>query len=341
MSSPTNSGEIAWSGEIHSGSSKWIRVHFSNIVDHSNGAYEVALTNIDNHIDQRIPSAEFSKSGERWSNYIWGSYALVQIRATGNKGADGLTFSIDSYAYQRDGGKVLSLVADALEPAFNYYDVAGVKSAARSVARLTFIRNDATWVCSGFLVGVNTLITNQHCLSTTADCNSALALFGYEYGVDPSNKSVTLAHGEQFGCVAVAPASNGLDLSAVTLEGTPGDDAHWGHLTIATSATPGPNPPTAPALWIIEYPQGQPKQISRVQCVVSTNSAPPSLGGHQIAFGHTCDTMNGSSGSPVLNSELKVVGVHFLGFVKDDPIWSRQNRAINLEALSGFVGLAR
>ena len=67
---------------------------------------------------------------------------------------------------------------------------------------------------------------------------------------------------------------------------------------------------------------------------MSTMPADGVIEGKGSDFGHTCDTMEGSSGSPVLRrADLKVVGLHHWGFVSNDQKWSAENRAVQMRLI--------
>jgi V8-like Glu-specific endopeptidase len=55
-------------------------------------------------------------------------------------------------------------------------------------------------------------------------------------------------------------------------------------------------------------------------------------------FGHSCDTIQGSSGSPVLDSNHRVVGLHHWGFDDYGPdAWKRTNRAVRMAEIRGAI----
>jgi len=68
------------------------------------------------------------------------------------------------------------------------------------------------------------------------------------------------------------------------------------------------------ALLIIQHPAGEPKQVSVLDCRVS-GAQITGLTTKLTDFGHLCDTLGGSSGSPVQDIKSgTVIGLHHLGF---------------------------
>ena len=83
---------------------------------------------------------------------------------------------------------------------------------------------------------------------------------------------------------------------------------------------------------IIQHPGGQPKQVSFFpNCAGATVTVP----GRQTTdsdFGHVCDTLGGSSGSPVLDFDTgQVVGLHHLGF--REGIDKPENQAVHVKQI--------
>jgi V8-like Glu-specific endopeptidase len=96
--------------------------------------------------------------------------------------------------------------------------------------------------------------------------------------------------------VSPAPIESNKTLDYTILEvfGDPG--ATFGQLRIASSE-PFENAP----LWIIGHPLGEAQRISREQC----KSGNPVLSGGRLL--HTCDTLPGNSGSPVIDPDSREV----------------------------------
>ncbi len=91
----------------------------------------------------------------------------------------------------------------------------------------------------------------------------------------------------------------------------------------------GSDPQNNDELVVIEHPAGEVKQASILDCRVEGASLDGvSQGGTD--FGHRCDTLGGSSGSPVMKGG-KVSGLHHLGI---DPSGSiLVNRAVKVSLL--------
>jgi hypothetical protein len=184
-----------------------------------------------------------------------------------------------------------------LGPAYQW-----LKDLGRSVARLRFSTPTGEATCTGFLVSPAVLMTNQHCINTEEEAASLIAEFGY----DTPGAGVDRVRGESIVDISVPR-----DYSLVRLAGNPG--AKWGVLTFADNS-PMPGLP----LVIVEHPLGGYKQVSLEHCgVVEVNRL--GAGNMPTDFAHGCDTLSGSSGSPVIDlGSQKVIGLHHFGFVFED-----------------------
>jgi hypothetical protein len=85
---------------------------------------------------------------------------------------------------------------------------------------------------------------------------------------------------------------------------------------------------------IIQHPAGRPKQVSIDNCKVfgaQVAGVTPAL----TDFGHGCDTLGGSSGSPVLDIQTgRVLGLHHLGYLpNNEPI----NRAVRIQQIIQYL----
>lgn len=146
--------------------------------------------------------------------------------------------------------------------------------------------------CSGTLISANTFLTAGHCVdsSTVGDYVS----FNYERAAG----STTLLTQDHYRIDAVLEdALGGVDYAIVRLAGSPG--TKWGIATVATA-----DPAVGAAATIIGHPEGKPKMIE----AGTINS----FSGNNIRYGNI-DTLGGNSGSGILDSSGRVIGVHTNG----------------------------
>lgn len=182
---------------------------------------------------------------------------------------------------------------------------ARIRGLGRAVARLRFmIAGEGQATCTGFLVGTRLLLTNEHCISGEAERSSALVDFDYdEPGPPPTGIRV----------LAVIATSAGLDYSLLRLSADP--PATAGRLYFAPDGWQWALPPARHPLVIVQHPSGRPKEASIADCQLAGLDRVGVTPGDRSDFGHLCDTLGGSSGSPVMDwTTGLVVGLHHFGF---------------------------
>jgi V8-like Glu-specific endopeptidase len=154
-------------------------------------------------------------------------------------------------------------------------------------------RSNGIALCTGFLVGDGLMMTNNHCISDDGLAIEATIEMGYY------SRSGVL---DRF-TVNPTPllTSSEYDVSLLSVEGSP--STIWGKVSF------NPRPINqGEELFIVHHPGGQPKKISRVGCFSG-----PDQTAEQGWFLHQCDTIGGSSGSPVFDISGNVVGIHHRG----------------------------
>jgi V8-like Glu-specific endopeptidase len=193
---------------------------------------------------------------------------------------------------------------------------------ARSVARV--VRADGA-SGSGFLTSDNLLVTNHHVLPTEADAQGAVVQFNYQETVARLNAPV-----EEFRLapqdVFVTSPMEEDDWTAVHVQGNPNEK--WGALKLARA-----NPKVQDRVNIIQHPGGGPKQIALYHNVVVF------VGNNRLQY--LTDTLPGSSGSPVFDSDWRVVALHHSGGWLREPGSKRtyfRNEGIYINAI--IEGLA-
>jgi hypothetical protein len=205
-----------------------------------------------------------------------------------------------------------------------------IKTLGKSIGRLRFIGDDGgSYVCTAFLISRDLMITNNHCIRSDSEMRSALIDFDYD---DVGSPQTGLRLKE---LISVDPACNvELDFSILRLANPVPTDRGFLQLIAA-------KPSQDEALLIIEHPGGEPKQISRQDCVV-TNPSVVGVSPQFTDFGHKCDTKGGSSGSPVIDTNAqdpKVIGLHHIGF--DTGSQLLVNRAVRIGAIIDCIRLKK
>lgn len=146
--------------------------------------------------------------------------------------------------------------------------------------------------CSGSLISSNLFLTAGHCVdsSTVGD----YVAFNYERAAG-STSVLTQTHVRVD--AIVEDSLGGLDYAILRLAGTPGST--WGTAAVATS-----DAAVGAAITIIGHPNRQPKKIEAG--TVASRST------NYLRYGNL-DTLGGSSGSGILDSSGRIVGVHTNG----------------------------
>lgn len=274
----------------------------------------------------RYPAEKLAEERSIWTPLIRGSTAQVEVTGQAPAGAE-LRVLINTVASHVPPAKpTLNIVRD-----FDLEDIEYIRinqpeifEASRPVAKISFVSSKGPAVCTGFMVSDNRMLTNHHCINTDEICKSADVIFGF-------NKSRDLLGEEMQRCLRLIDKDEKLDAALIEIAGSPG--IRWGSLAFSDS-----DPTVHEPAVVVQHPAGFHKFVSRIDCVVSTMPADGVIPGSD--FGHSCDTMEGSSGSPVLRrADLKVVGLHHWGFVDNDPKWGAENRAVQISLIKKRFGL--
>ncbi|HKV77602.1 MAG TPA: serine protease [Candidatus Sulfotelmatobacter sp.] len=224
-----------------------------------------------------------------------------------------LKLEIDRVAEATNPSAPASIVGEDDRVKFDYGNgiTAEMRQWSKSVARLRFVGDDGgEWLCTAFLVSPTLMLTNHHCVNSDTELRSALADFDYVVGVPPSAPST-------FSKLVLTNVA--LDYSLMRLS----SPSQYSPLLF------GADPKNNDTLVLIEHPAGEVKQVSILDCRVE-GATLDGISQNGTDFGHRCDTLGGSSGSPVLKAG-KIVGLHHLGV---DPSGSiLVNRAVKISLL--------
>ena len=167
----------------------------------------------------------------------------------------------------------------------------------RAVALLRITGDDGEgYPCTGFLITADLMLTNHHCIHTSTEMQSAFIDFDYD-------RDGATETGLKFAELLLPNAE--LDYTLLRLRAR-------------TTRTPlklrGGTLEDEHDLLIIQHAAGTPKRVSIQDCEVRGPSV-QGASARRTDFGHWCDTLGGSSGSPIQDIVSgDVVGLHHFGF---------------------------
>jgi V8-like Glu-specific endopeptidase len=161
---------------------------------------------------------------------------------------------------------------------------------------------------TGFLVGENLVITNNHVIHDVGQLSQCFFRFNYQLGVDGSPMQTTDYKAKEGGFFHTNPS---LDYTIIELENSPG--TKWGYSKLLSTVNVKPK---ESRVNIIQHPGGGPKQISL------QNNFLEYMDDKVIQY--VTSTLNGSSGSPVFDDQWNVVGLHHSGGMIIEPSSGRK-----------------
>jgi S1-C subfamily serine protease len=188
---------------------------------------------------------------------------------------------------------------------------------ARAVARI----HGPAGIGSGFLTRNNVLVTNNHVISTKEEARAAVVWFNYQKtdtGADCQVSEFKLDPDDGF---TTSPSGGGDDWAAIRVRGEP--NAEWGMVDLEDVTVKAND-----FVNIIQHPNGLPKQIALYHNTV--------VYADDRRVQYLTDTMPGSSGSPVFDSEWRIVALHHSGGWLREPGTNKvlfRNEGIHVRAL--------
>lgn len=259
---------------------------------------------------------------EEPSIFVPTSYVRLRLRLPEATDADEITLT--NVVYEKEAGAVSSIVLPDEREHLVEVDDPEIIRAAKAVAQLIFWKGLSSYNCTGFLVSEDLFITNDHCVNNQQLCRRAHAVFGRQ--LDASGR---LIRGKSYRCAEVLATSYEADAALLRLVNGPGME--HGFLELADRG-----PRKGEPVVVIGHAAGQPKQVSRAGCMVGR----PSVWGRKPTadFQHSCDTLGGNSGSPIMSQDMLVVGLHHFGF-GEIPSATKWNQAVKIEIVVSNLDL--
>ena len=157
---------------------------------------------------------------------------------------------------------------------------------------------------TGFLTRDNLLITNHHVIASAEEAKRAKIQLNYQEtpeGLATQVGEFALTPEDGF---ATSPLDGGDDWTAVRVKGDPNKE--WGALPLVEADVKAND-----YVNIIQHPGGLPKQIALYHNLVIF------VGGDRVQY--LTDTLPGSSGSPVFDSQWRFVALHHSGGYLTEP----------------------
>jgi lysyl endopeptidase len=313
---------VSWSETIVSPGATFLRIHFQrfNLPD---GDY-LTVSSPDGSEFWTYTAKGPHGTGEFWSFSVDSDTAIVELHSGRQLKARARRFgvAIDRIAHGTEpvdaDGNPLQKVICGTDGKENVACHTGVN--VNPVARISFQSGGSSFVCTGWLVaGSNnsTMMTNNHCVDNQTEVSTVQARFNFQTttcGGTTQATTTTYAGG------TFLRTSASLDYTLLTLQGNP--EATWGEYTATTK-----QPTVGLTLNFPQHPGGGLKQIAwfkdsahTLRCNVSTVNANYGGAAANSQVGYSCDTIGGSSGSPVLDAGTgRVIGLHHFGGVSSNP----------------------
>lgn len=353
---------VVWTDTVVADGAEFLRVHFDRF-SLAEGDY-VTVSSPDRTQQWRYEGRGPNGDGDIWAFTIDGDTAVVELHSS-RKGGHG--YRIDAIAYGTSplGRNVVPVEApppytrticnqNEFQEAICHHSAGAYDAVMKATAKLTYV-NDVGLVktCTGWLVDGskrNLLMTNNHCIDTKPEVLSLQARFNYHY-TDCSNPT-TLATTTDYPGKAliktnteVYSGTGGLDYTLLTLSGNAEDT--WGELTPVSQAHS-----VGEQFYIVGHPGGLPQRVTwwedtpnvdrcTTYFVDRTYVSDSGSGGQSAPntqMGYICDTVGGSSGSPVVNAGSgKVFGLHHWGAQADCDEFGQCQTCVNAATEMGFI----
>lgn len=303
---------LVWRHTIRHPGANFVKLHFARLALGPGDSLRVS------NRDGRIVAEHVGpvSRGAFWVPSVDGEAVTLELRAHGGGNNHGVV--IDRYGYGTSGLGILSTCFSDEKEDVACYVGSPIAVAARAVGRMIIEQNGLLVACTAFLISAQDhVVTNAHCIHSRQALDSVEVRFDYQRS---ACGGTDLAPYETFMGEELVLHERALDLAVVRLAGRP--SAQYGYLQLAER-----EPLEGETLYVPQHAGAGPKKVSVVGCHASSVSRREFSG---TEFGHQCDTAPGSSGSPVLDVNNEVLGVHRFGACT---ALGGENRAVRMTAI--------
>ena len=150
---------------------------------------------------------------------------------------------------------------------------------------------------TGFLLGPDLLLTNNHVLPDPGRARLARCIFEYQLGVDRKPKETVAFRLDPDNLFITSPAETGLDYTFVRID--PAAAARFGQIPASRGSFGSLQGEYA---HVVQHPGGKMKRVTYRDNRIYEDDG--------LFIRYTADTEPGSSGSPVFNNDWQLIGLH-------------------------------
>lgn len=326
-------GSTTWTLSIDSAGAHALRLHFDRFLLPAGAKAYVYSEEGETHgpYTNEFVRGIVPDGRDFWTNSVYSSTVYLEVHFDGAMSP--LDLSIDSIAHM-EFPEVASGAETAGSPEATecFIDVAcatedatRIANLSRAVARLSFVKGGATYLCTGSLVNVDStsefepyLLTANHCFDSQASASSLEAIWDYRASSCGSAAPNQASLPRNLGSTLLASAKTS-DFTLVELsQSPPGMRSFLGWNASSAAVSNGMT------LYRIAHPDGGPQRFSTTTYQPSPDNGVCTnlpLTSFIYSSGLSGGTKGGSSGGPMTNGSTQILGQLFgkCGFDTSNP----------------------
>ncbi len=310
--------------------SSFIKIHFSQLYLKENDQISVKGEN-----EEHSFSGPFN--GETWLPSVSGETVEITLKKSFDSNP---YFVIDEIGlgFPQSSLTVESICENDDRRNAVCYD-SSMQKAADPVGRMLFQSGGSWYLCTGSLISANShFLTNNHCIADQSGATSLEVWWRYQSSTcdGTSGQKEYVSTGAQF-----ITTNASLDFTLLQLTDTKPVQS-YGFIPIANRL-----PIQGERIWIPQHGGGSIKRFAVESdmdeggyAVVDDDNLEGWIDNSD--FGYYADTEGGSSGSPVLDSQNKLLGIHHFGLPNGYSCGTYMNQAVKISLIypliAGYIG---